>query len=69
MKRSMLWIVALATLTGSALCGQDLSGNWQGTLKTGIDLRLILEIARGEIAKGEVAKGDAGALEGYDVQH
>ena len=48
MKQGMLWIVALTTLVGSTLCGQDISGNWQGTLKTGIDLRLIVEIAKGE---------------------
>jgi pimeloyl-ACP methyl ester carboxylesterase len=44
----MLWIVALATLAASALCAQDIAGDWQGTLKTGIDLRLIVEIAKGD---------------------
>jgi non-heme chloroperoxidase len=29
----MLWIAALATLTGSILRAQDVSGDWQGTLK------------------------------------
>ena len=48
MKQGMLWIVALTTLAACALCAQDISGNWQGTLKTGIDLRLIVEIAKGD---------------------
>jgi non-heme chloroperoxidase len=48
MQPRKLWIVALATLAGSALDAQDISGNWQGTLKTGIDLRLIVEIAKGD---------------------
>jgi non-heme chloroperoxidase len=48
MKQAMLWIVTLPTLAASALCGQDIAGNWQGTLKTGIDLRLIVEIAKGD---------------------
>src|ERR1700722_5194612 len=48
MQPRMLWIAALATLAASALCAQDLTGNWQGTLKTGVDLRLIVEIAKGD---------------------
>ena len=48
MKPTMLWIVALVTLGVSSLCAQDILGNWQGTLKTGIDLRLIVEIVKGD---------------------
>jgi non-heme chloroperoxidase len=48
MQPRKLWIVALATLAANALCAQDLTGNWQGTLKTGIDLRLIVEIAKAD---------------------
>ena len=48
MQPRMLWIVALPTLAAGALCAQDLTGDWQGTLKTGIDLRLIVEIAKGD---------------------
>src|ERR1700721_4647167 len=48
MQLRMLWIVTLATLAASALCAQDLTGNWQGTLKTGVDLRLIVEITKGD---------------------
>jgi uncharacterized protein (TIGR03435 family) len=45
-KKLMLWIVALATLAGSTLCAQDLAGNWQGTLKAGKDLRVILAVSK-----------------------
>jgi len=45
-KKLMLWIVALGVLTGSALRAQDLTGNWQGTLKDAKDLRLILVVSR-----------------------
>jgi non-heme chloroperoxidase len=48
MQPRMLWLVALTTLAASAVCAQDLTGNWQGTLKTGVDLRLIVEIAKGD---------------------
>ena len=48
MKPTMLWIVALVTLGVSGLCAQDISENWQRTLKTGIDLRLIVEIVQGD---------------------
>ena len=59
MQLRIMWIAALTAIATSALCAQDLAGNWQGTLKTGIDLRLIVEIA----------KGDDGGWKGYDVQH
>jgi len=42
----MLWLVALAALAGGTLHAQDLTGNWQGTLKAGKDLRLILAISK-----------------------
>src|ERR1700722_14985045 len=48
MQPRMLWIVTLATLVASGLCAHDLTGNWQGTLKTGVDLRLIVEITKGD---------------------
>ncbi|HEY4356742.1 MAG TPA: TIGR03435 family protein [Acidobacteriaceae bacterium] len=46
MKKLMLWIVALAMLAGGALRAQDLTGNWQGTLKAGKDLRMILVVSK-----------------------
>jgi len=46
MKKLMLWIMAAAVLAGSALHAQDLVGNWQGTLKAGKDLRMILVVAK-----------------------
>jgi len=33
MRKRMLWIAVLATLAGSILRAQDVSGDWQGTLK------------------------------------
>ena len=46
MKKLMLSILALAALAGSALCAQDLTGNWQGTLKAAKDLRMILVVSK-----------------------
>jgi non-heme chloroperoxidase len=49
MRRKLLCFSALAMLAASALSGQDLTGNWQGTLQAGPQqLRLILEIAKGD---------------------
>src|SRR6202789_4002336 len=46
MKKLMLSIVALAVLAGGALWAQDLTGNWQGTLKASKDLRMILVVSK-----------------------
>jgi len=48
MKKLMLCVVALAAMLGGAARGQDLSGNWQGTLKVGKDLRIIFNIYKGD---------------------
>ena len=49
MKKLMLWMVALATMFGTGARAQDLSGNWQGTLKVGgKDLRVIFNLYKGE---------------------
>ena len=57
MKKLMLCLVALAALVATpALRAQtaaphapgDLSGNWQGTLKVGKDLRIVINIYKGE---------------------
>jgi uncharacterized protein (TIGR03435 family) len=45
-KTWMLWIAALACLAGGALRAQDLTGNWQGTLKASKDLRMILVVTK-----------------------
>jgi uncharacterized protein (TIGR03435 family) len=45
-KKLMLWIMAAAVLAGVALRAQDLAGNWQGTLKAGKELRLILVVSK-----------------------
>ena len=46
MKNLLLRIMALALLGGGALRAQDLTGNWQGTLKASKDLRMILVITK-----------------------
>ncbi|HSY36611.1 MAG TPA: TIGR03435 family protein [Acidobacteriaceae bacterium] len=46
MKKLMLWVVALAFLAAGPLCAQDLAGNWQGTLKSTKDLRMILVVTK-----------------------
>lgn len=46
MKKLLLWIVSFALLAGGALGAQDLTGNWQGTLRASKDLRMILVIAK-----------------------
>jgi hypothetical protein len=48
MKRMLVGIVVFATLLGGALHAQDIAGDWQGTLKTGTGLRVILHIAKGD---------------------
>ena len=42
----MRWTVALALLAGGALRAQDLTGNWQGTLRASRDLRMILVVSK-----------------------
>ena len=46
MKKLMLSIAALALLAAAPLWAQDLTGNWQGTLKSGKDLRMILVVSK-----------------------
>jgi hypothetical protein len=45
MKRSAIWIGALAMLFGTTLPAQNIAGDWQGTLKAGPqEIRLVLAI-------------------------
>ncbi|WP_158819398.1 TIGR03435 family protein [Granulicella sp. S156] len=48
MKKMFLWIVAFATLVGSALRAQDITGAWQGTLTppNGKELRIVLQLSK-----------------------
>jgi uncharacterized protein (TIGR03435 family) len=49
MKTLMLWIVALAALSGGALLAQEeINGTWQGTLQAGRALRLVFKISKAE---------------------
>ena len=46
MKRLILWVIAVTALSGSALQAQNITGTWQGTLKSGPqDLRLAIKIS------------------------
>src|SRR5450631_4218801 len=46
MKKLTLWMMAVATLQGSALHGQNITGNWQGTLQAGPQkVRIVFKIA------------------------
>jgi uncharacterized protein (TIGR03435 family) len=46
LKKLVLWLVGLAVLGGGTLRAQDLTGNWQGTLKGDKDLRMILVVSK-----------------------
>jgi uncharacterized protein (TIGR03435 family) len=48
MKTSLLCAVVLVAMLGTGARAQDLSGNWQGTLKAGKDLRVIFAISKGD---------------------
>jgi hypothetical protein len=48
MKKLLLCVVALAAMFGTGARAQDLSGNWQGTLKAGKDLRVIFNFYKGD---------------------
>ena len=47
MKKLALWMFALAALPGSALQGQDIRGQWQGTLEPakGVQRRIVFKIS------------------------
>ena len=46
MQKWMLWMIALAALSGRALDAQNITGEWQGTLKAGQrELRTIFKIS------------------------
>jgi len=78
MKR-MLLIAAIAMALGGTLYAQDIAGDWQGTLKTGAGLRVILHITKGDnggwnamlysIDQGpDGIKVDSVTLQGTDVK-
>jgi uncharacterized protein (TIGR03435 family) len=47
MKKLMLCVAMLAAVLGTGARAQDLSGNWQGTLKANKDLRIIVNFYKG----------------------
>jgi pimeloyl-ACP methyl ester carboxylesterase len=48
MRKMLLGIIAVAMLLGNTLHAQDIAGDWQGTLKIGDGLRIILHIVKGD---------------------
>ena len=48
MRKMLLGIIAIAMLLGGSLHAQDIAGDWQGTLKVGAGLRVILHITKGD---------------------
>jgi hypothetical protein len=49
MRANYLTLGTIAAITVSVLCGQDISGDWQGTLKPGAqEFRIIVKIARAD---------------------
>lgn len=48
MRKMLLGTIAVPMLLGSTLHAQDIAGDWQGTLKIGDGLRIILHIVKGD---------------------
>lgn len=48
MKKKLLCLLALVTMLAGGARAQDLSGNWQGTLKAGQGLRIIVNFFKGD---------------------
>ena len=48
MKKLLLCVAALAAMFATGAWAQDLSGNWQGTLKANKDLRIIVNFYKGD---------------------
>jgi uncharacterized protein (TIGR03435 family) len=46
MKKLLLFLLSAFTLLGTALHAQDITGTWQGTLKVGRDLRVVVKISK-----------------------
>ena len=46
MAKRAVWIGVVAMLLAGTLQAQDITGDWQGTLKVGADLRIILRISK-----------------------
>jgi hypothetical protein len=47
--RRLIWFIVVATFAASSSYAQDISGDWQGSLKAGPqDLRIILKITRAD---------------------
>jgi len=61
MRKKTLLLGALSMLLVSTLCAQDITGDWQGTLKEGSqEVRVVFQIAR---AEGRGWKGSSYAID------
>ena len=67
MKKMMVCLVLLLAAFAGSMHAQDISGNWQGTLKAGIDLRIIREVSKGPngALSARLYKHRPGAGRGY----
>ena len=48
MKKLLMYLLAVVPLLAPPLLAQDISGNWQGTLHAGKDLRIVINISKGD---------------------
>ena len=48
MKKLMMLVAVVGMMVGMSAGAQDIAGDWQGTLKVGKDLRLIMHIYKGD---------------------
>jgi hypothetical protein len=48
MRRLILGLVALVTLSAGPLQAQDITGSWQGSLQAGRELRIVIKISNGD---------------------
>jgi hypothetical protein len=49
MKKLMFSLVACVAMFGTALRAQSVTGQWQGTLKTDKDLRIVLVVKKDDV--------------------
>jgi uncharacterized protein (TIGR03435 family) len=70
-KKLMVWMVAAVAMVGTVARAQDITGDWQGTLHAGKDLRIVLKVTKDDgklkavaysIDQGSQAMNTTGAL-------
>ncbi len=58
---ALILLAMLSTIAPAALQAQDISGDWQGTLHAGMDLRIILHIEKNAAEKNAADKAEKNA--------